>query len=148
MSRNGHVSLLVPSRLDHLDLVQATAEQIARLAGCTAEPQMDFALAVREGAVNAMKHAHGLDASRFVRLEFRCTREFIEVSIVDQGPGFDPAMLPDPRTPENLMRSSGRGLFLIRSLVDRIHFIQHDNGMELVIRKRLNSARTPIVAAG
>lgn len=147
MSSNGHVSLLVPSRPDHLDLIQATAEQIARLAGCTAEPQLDFALAVREGAVNAMKHAHGMDPARFVRLEFRCTKDFIEVSIIDHGAGFDPTTLPDPRRPENLMRSSGRGLFLIRSLVDQIHFIQHDGGMEVILRKRLNSVKTASASA-
>ena len=147
MTANGQVSLLVPSRLDHLDLIQATAEQIARLAGCTAEPQLDFALAVREGAVNAMKHAHGLNPACLVRLEFRCTAEFLEVSIIDHGPGFDPTTLQDPRLPENLLRPSGRGLFLIRSLVDQVHFIQHDAGMELVLRKRLNNVPSATASA-
>jgi serine/threonine-protein kinase RsbW len=142
MSADDRISLLVPSRVDHLDLIQATAEQLARLAGCSAAPQLDFGLAVREGAVNAMKHAHRLNPSQFVRLEFRCSTGFIEVSIVDHGPGFDPATLPDPRVPENLLSSSGRGLFLIRSLVDQVHFIQHDDGMELILRKRLNGAAT------
>jgi len=140
MSVLSQVSLIAPSSLDHLDLVQAVAEQVARLAGLPEERQLDFGLAVREGAINAMKHGHKFDAKRTVRLEFRFRSECLEVSIVDHGPGFDPAELPDPRSPENLLRSSGRGLFLIRSLVDQVHFIQHDNGMELLLRKRLNDS--------
>ena len=134
------VSLIAPSSADHLDLIQAVAEQVAQLAGLTDERQLDFGLAVREGAINAMKHGHKFDAKRTVRLEFRFRGDCVEVSIVDHGPGFDPTELPDPRSPENLLRSSGRGLFLIRSLVDQVHFIQHDNGMELLLRKRVNDS--------
>ncbi len=128
--------MTVPSRLDHLDLVQGVAEEIGRLAGFEEDARLDLGLAVREGTVNAMKHAHGLDPSRPVLLVFEHRDCTVQVSVVDHGQGFDPDTLPDPREPENLLRTSGRGLFLIRSLVDEIQFVQRTNGMELVMVKR------------
>lgn len=139
MTANCCTHITVPSRLDHLDLLQAVAEEVARLAGLDDDARLDFGLAVREGAVNAMKHAHRLEPAHPVRCLFRQVKDGVEASIRDEGPGFDPAATPDPRAPENLLRSSGRGLFLIRSLVDRVDFVRHrddgEAGMELVLFK-------------
>ncbi len=133
------VSITVPSRLDHLDLVQGLAEEVGRLAGLEDDACLDLGLAVREGAVNAMKHAHALDPARPVLVLFDHADSCVQVSVIDQGQGFDPESLPDPRTPENLLRTSGRGLFLIRSLVDEVRFVQRTSGMELIMTKRCAS---------
>ncbi len=130
----------VPSRLDHLDLLQAVCERIARIAGFDDDGVLDLGLAVREGAINAMKHAHHFDAALPVALDFRMHDATLEISILDRGPGFDPAAQPDPREPENLLRPCGRGLFLIRSLVDEVSFVHRDGGMEVVLVKRGRAA--------
>ncbi len=64
MPADTRITMSVPSRLDLLDLLQAVAEEIARIAGFADEARLDFGLAVREGVVNAMKHAHSFVASQ------------------------------------------------------------------------------------
>jgi serine/threonine-protein kinase RsbW len=134
------VGLSVPSRVEHLDILQDVAERLASLAGLDREQCLDFGLAVREGAINAMKHGHGFEASRPVALTFRFDENELVARIRDTGEGFDPRSIPDPTVPENLLRSSGRGLLLIHSLVDEVSFERHDVGMELVIRRQISSA--------
>ena len=129
--------MTIPSRLDHVDLLQSVAEEIARLYGFEDDARMDLGLAVREGVSNAMKHAHGFEARHPVRVMFEEECGSLQVSILDQGPGFDPDAIPDPRAPENLLRTSGRGLFMIHGLVDEVRFIHHTRGMELIMVKRL-----------
>lgn len=137
MSAPSRIALTVPSRLDHLDLLQSVAEEVARLAGCDDSARLDLALAVREAAVNAMKHGHGFDERHPVQVEFFSDGTQIRVAVRDEGPGFDPSTLPDPTAPENLLRPCGRGLFLIRSLVDELTITPRRQGMELVLVKRL-----------
>lgn len=140
MKSNERIHLSVPSRLEILDVVQKLAEEIARMHGFDEEGQLDLGLAVREGAVNAMKHGHGLDPALAVELTFRARGDQVAVTIVDQGAGFDPTETPDPTAPNNIWRSSGRGLLLIRSLVDAAEFTRHGDGMELRMVKRRVSA--------
>jgi serine/threonine-protein kinase RsbW len=142
MTAQTRIALTIPSRLDHLDLVQAVAEEVARLAGCDESDRLDLALAVREATVNAMKHGHGFDASREVEVEFGTNGTGVKVVVRDEGPGFDPAALPDPTAPENLLRPCGRGLFLIRSLVDELKIAARRKGMELILVKHLATGRT------
>lgn len=137
MTANNRISLGVPSRIDHLDLLQGVAERLARMAGLDEDATLDLALAVREACINAMKHAHQFDETRLVRVEFATQPDAVSVAVRDEGPGFDPAACPDPRDPENLLRTCGRGLFLIRSLVDEVRFRHLRGGMELVLVKRL-----------
>lgn len=110
------------------------------MAGLDADPRLDFGLAVREAAVNAMKHAHHFDPQIPLELRFDNGPGEIRVSVLDRGPGFNPDDTPDCCAPENLLRDSGRGLFLIRSLVDEVEFIQHGEGMELILHKRFKAA--------
>ncbi len=138
MASEDRIALSVPSRLDHLDMLQAVAEEVARLAGLGEDARLDLGLAVREGVVNAMKHAHGFDASHPVQVTFDRQGNDLSVSIRDEGQGFDPSTIPDPREPENLLRTSGRGLFLIHGLVDDFRIVHHPRGMELVLVKRVS----------
>lgn len=137
---NTRVCLTVPSRLDHLDLLQELAEATARIAGFAEDQRLDLGLAVREAAINAMKHGNRLDPRREVKATFTCNAESMHIAILDQGNGFDPGSVPDPTAPENLLRSSGRGLLLIRTLVEEVEFHRTSSGMEIVLSKRLPRA--------
>jgi serine/threonine-protein kinase RsbW len=76
-----------------------------------------------------------------VTASFEANGDALVIRIADQGKGLDPDTLPDPLAPENLLRGSGRGIFLIRSFMDEVHFRQLHPGTELTLIKHLGTAR-------
>jgi serine/threonine-protein kinase RsbW len=95
----------------------------------------EILLALREALNNAVKHGSGFDASKKVHVAARCNpSDGFWISIRDEGAGFDPTHVPDPTHPENLERFSGRGLFMIRELMDDVQF--HDHGREIRMLRR------------
>ncbi len=137
MAEPQKIALTLPSSLEYLDLLQGMAEQLAYVVGFDEEARLDVGLAVREGAINAMKHGNGLDPAVDIGIEFVTTDSQLKIVIVDNGEGFEPAETPDPTAPENIWRSSGRGLLLIRSLVDEVSFKRRKRGMKLELAKDL-----------
>ena len=116
------VALTLPCEVEHLDLVHAVTEQVGRYVGLEEQECLDLCLAVREAAVNGMTHGNGLGSDRPVEVVFRMRAGVLKVEIRDRGRGFDPESVRDPTAPENVCRSSGRGLLLIRSFVDGVTF--------------------------
>jgi serine/threonine-protein kinase RsbW len=101
-------------------------------------------VAVRESVINAIKHGNRHDRSKFVTVEFTTTPaanpEELVVSIRDEGEGFEPEALADPLAPENLLKSSGRGIFFMRSFMDDVQLSRiPEGGMEVRMVKRLVS---------
>lgn len=85
-----------------------------RAAGYPDKDQFAVRIALDEALANGIKHGNRLDPSKSVSLRYRVTPETVLAEVEDEGPGFDPEDVPDPLAPENLARSSGRGLFLMR----------------------------------
>ncbi|HEX8671958.1 MAG TPA: ATP-binding protein [Longimicrobium sp.] len=94
---------------------------------------LNFRVGVAEALANAMIYGNGSDPSKRVRVEVELDPERISVRIVDQGNGFDPADVPDPTLPERLEATGGRGLFLIRSLMDEVDFNECGNCIRLTL---------------
>lgn len=140
MDSSQRIAISLPSSLAHLDLAQMIAERIAKAIGLDEDGQLDFGLAIREVAINAMKHGNGFDESTPVHIEFHTRETSVRAQIVDQGAGFDPEQTPDPTSGENVWRSSGRGLLLIRTLVDDIQFDRLPDGMQVSLTKSSSSA--------
>lgn len=89
-------------------------------------------LALEEAVVNAFRHGHkDLDASIPVEVSYAVGPASIEISITDAGPGFDPASVPDPTAPENITKTSGRGLLLIRSYMTEVRHNDTGNRIEM-----------------
>jgi serine/threonine-protein kinase RsbW len=82
---------------------------------------MKIGLAVRESMVNAVVHGNRYNTNKKVRFSASMNGGRFTVRVADEGEGFDYVNLPDPLTPENLLRTSGRGIFLIRSFMDDFH---------------------------
>jgi serine/threonine-protein kinase RsbW len=120
--------------------VEAAADQLASEAGLDEDQRFHIAMAVREAAINAVLHGNGYDPSRQIDVSLENTGTALVFVIADQGQGFDPDQLPDPLAPENLLRGTGRGIFLMRSLMDEIHFRQLHPGTELTLVKHLAPA--------
>jgi serine/threonine-protein kinase RsbW len=100
-------------------------EEIARrLKACQYSEHEVFSikLAVEEALVNAMKHGNRMDPAKRVRVAYRVSPERFDVLIADEGPGFNPASVPDPTATENLERPGGRGLMLMRHYMNEVSF--------------------------
>jgi serine/threonine-protein kinase RsbW len=130
------VRLEFPSTFEMIDLVQVVSDQVCRQVGLDDDALHWVGVAVRESVINAIKHGNRHDVEKFVMVEFSTLPSGCEASLVvlvqDQGEGFDPDHLADPLAPENLLKSSGRGIFFMRSFMDdvRIHR-RPEGGMEV-----------------
>ena len=135
------VTYTLASSLDSVDKVEQTAEQMARNAGIDEDEAFRVSMAVREAAVNAVLHGNAYAPDKRITVTFENNGSDLIIHIMDQGEGLDPAALPDPLKPENLLSGSGRGIFLIRSFMDEVHFKQLHPGTELTLVKHLGTAK-------
>jgi serine/threonine-protein kinase RsbW len=92
-------------------------------------------LALEEAFLNAVKHGNRMDPTKKVTIEYAVDREKVEIRMTDEGPGFDPASIPDPRVGKNLYRPEGRGLLLIRSYMHTVEYSERGNSLRMVRRK-------------
>jgi serine/threonine-protein kinase RsbW len=138
--RSGKLEFALSSTMDAVSEVEAAAEKFASEAGLDEDESFRLTMAVREAAVNAVLHGNDYDPSKQITAKFENTGKSLVITIADQGKGLDPDTLPDPTAPENLLRGTGRGIFLIRSLMDEVHFRQLHPGTELTLVKNLAPA--------
>src|SRR6266851_9661789 len=106
------VSYTFESTLETINHAEEQASKIAAAAGFSEDDVMSIAMAVREAAVNAVLHGNAYDPGKKVTLAFETTVHDLVITIRDQGQGMDLSKLPDPLAPENLLKTSGRGIFL------------------------------------
>ncbi len=141
-STTSRVSYTLDSTLDSVNKIEQTAEQYAQRAGFDEEAIPYIAMAVREAAVNAVLHGNAYDMGKHITASFETTSNDLVIRITDQGPGLDPSTLPDPLAPENILRGSGRGIFLIRSFMDEVNFRKLHPGTELTLIKHRTPAKS------
>ena len=143
MEDNRHtVRLEFRSAFEMIDLVQVVADHVGHLVGLDDDTVHWVGVAVRESVINAIKHGNRHDESKLVYVEFSLTPASAPTELIvlvrDQGAGFDPSSLPDPLAPENLLKSSGRGIFFMRSFMDDVDLNRRpEGGMEVRMVKRL-----------
>jgi serine/threonine-protein kinase RsbW len=135
--RSGKLEFALSSTMDAVSEVEAAAEKFASEAGLDEDESFRLTMAVREAAVNAVLHGNDYDPTKQITAKFENTGKSLVITISDEGKGLDPDTLPDPTAPENLLRGTGRGIFLIRSLMDEVHFRQLHPGTELTLVKNL-----------
>ncbi|MGW0316012.1 ATP-binding protein [Streptomyces flavidovirens] len=105
----------------------------------TSEVRFDVRVAVFEAVLNALLHA-GSEGEVAATLELAVDDDWIVATVTDNGPGFDPAAVPDPRTDGSLRRPHGRGIFLMRQLMDSVDFIfPESGGTRVILRRALHS---------
>ena len=141
-STTSRVSFTLDSTLDSVNKIEQTAEQYAQRAGFDEDTIPHIAMAVREAAVNAVLHGNAYDVNKHITASFETTSDDLVIRITDQGPGLDPSTLPDPLAPENILRGSGRGIFLIRAFMDEVNFRQLHPGTELTLIKHRTPAQS------
>ncbi len=89
-------------------------------------------LALEEAFINAINHGNNLDPKKEVQIDYSVDLDRVEFSMTDQGDGFDPSQVPDPRCGENLYKTYGRGLLLIRSYMNTVEFNERGNCIRVV----------------
>jgi len=140
--RGGLVRLQIPSLFDMVDLVQILSDHMGNMAGFDEDAVHWIGVAVRESVINAIKHGNKEDAAKPVTIEFAFTpiddpTELV-VAVIDRGEGFEPQEVADPLAPENILKSSGRGIFFMRSFMDEVKLQRApDGGMEVRMVKKL-----------
>jgi serine/threonine-protein kinase RsbW len=134
------VSYTLDSTLESVDQAEGTARWVANGAGFEGEDVDRIAMAVREAAVNAVLHGNGYDPSKKVTLRFETTGHALVITIQDEGAGLDQEKIPDPLAPENLLKTSGRGIFLMRAFMDEVHIRSTAPGTEITLIKRVGGS--------
>jgi serine/threonine-protein kinase RsbW len=137
------VRLEFTSAFEMLDFVQVVNDHVGRSAGLDDDARHYVGVAIRECVINAIKHGNRNDPAKHVFVEFSTGTStgdsILTIRVRDQGEGFDPATLADPLAPENLLKSSGRGIFLIRSFMDDVQLHNApEGGMEIRMVKRVS----------
>lgn len=134
------VERFLESTLDSVDNAEEIAVGVAKRAGFDEDDLLKIGMAVRESMVNAVVHGNRYNVNKKVRFSVTKNSERLTMRVADEGEGFDFEHLPDPLAPENLLRSSGRGIFLIRSFMDelQIHRLE-PGGTEFVLVKYMTA---------
>lgn len=130
------------SVFDMLDFVQIVSDRMSHLAGLDEDAVHWVGVAIRESVINAIKHGNRLDESKQVTVEFAFVPadapSALVITVADQGEGFDPEEVADPLAPENMLKSSGRGIFFMRSFMDDVRLSRRpEGGMEVRLVKHL-----------
>ena len=142
LTRGGTVRLQIHSNFEMLDFVQVVSDRIGQLAGLDEDAVHWIGVAVRESVINAIKHGNREDDGKIVTVEFvmapTVAPKELVVRVLDQGEGFDPEEVANPLAPENILKSSGRGIFFMRNFMDDVTLRRADEGgMEVRMVKKL-----------
>ncbi len=119
-SEKEYVNQQFESTLDSVDRAESLIMDAAASAGFNEDDLHKIGMAARECMVNAVVHGNRYNANKTVHLQVSGADDYIKIRIADQGEGFDLSKLPDPLAEENLLRHSGRGIFLIRAFMDEV----------------------------
>lgn len=126
--------LRIPSELRMIEAsVGYLVDRCRRHAFSGPRLSLNFRVGITEALANAVLYGNGSDPQKHVRVEVHIDDVRVACLVEDQGGGFDPEMVPDPTRPENLHRSGGRGIFLIRKLMDHVEFSDRGNAVRLVL---------------
>jgi serine/threonine-protein kinase RsbW len=135
------VEVTLETILESVDLAESIVMRVAEASGFSEEDIHKIGMAVREGVINAYNYGNQQDRAKKIRLTIEMSPENMTVRVLDQGKGFELQEVPNPLAEENLLRTSGRGLFLMRAFMDEFSVRPGpEGGAELVMVKKLPDA--------
>lgn len=130
------ISVRVPS---DIDVVEEAVDLVARhclAAGLPpAAARFRLRVALSEALANAIIYGNCNDSEKFVEVRVEVSKTMLSVHVSDEGDGFRPREVPNPTLPEGLEQASGRGLFLIREMVDEVRFNEKGNSVCMMMRR-------------
>jgi len=124
------------SRLDAVVRAERLTDKITKKMRLAEHERMDICIAVTEAVNNAVQHGNQMMADKYVTLRIECSDNTIRITVCDEGEGFDLDAVADPLTPENLIKPNGRGLLIVKSLMDDVDVLPSTTGTEVVMVKK------------
>ncbi len=127
----------LPSRIELVEEAAMMADEFAKSCGFGDEITFAVDLAVRESVANAVKHGNKFDESKTVQMTMADRPEGFEITVRDYGTGFSVDDIADPTDPENLLKTSGRGILFMRSFMDEVEWENPtDGGLRVKMLKK------------
>jgi len=120
--------LSLPSRIDTVATAAAAVAEFVSRSGITEDAAFGIDMAVREAVTNAVVHGNRQDENKTVEVTLKSSPDAVEISVHDQGAGFNPEAVPDPTAEENILKASGRGIFFMRSFMDEVDWLIRPEG--------------------
>ncbi len=130
--------MVIKSDLNNVKKVERVTEKIADYMKFPEDDRDSLAIAVTEIVGNAISHGNRGDVNKKVTVDFVYKRDTITVTVHDEGKGFDVNEIENPLEPENLLKESGRGIFIVRALMDKVEFFRTENGAAIRLTKKTN----------
>jgi serine/threonine-protein kinase RsbW len=140
--RVDEITLNIPSEFKYIYLLDLVISYVAKEMKFDDETREQVNLAIIEAGTNAIKHGNGGNPEKFTNFRFCICKDNLTVFVKDQGTGFDPESVGDPLSPENVLKPSGRGIFLMKALMDEVAYsIDEGTGTVVKLVKYKNSQR-------
>src|ERR1700722_8741601 len=138
--REPHIALecSLPSEVTAISPFVDKLMPLLRNCGCVPEGESDVEIALREALANAIIHGNHEDRRKYVHVTCRCEPDEVSIAVKDEGNGFDVNSVPDPTAPENIGSVHGRGIQLMKALMDEVHF--EEGGVVVHMRKSASEA--------
>jgi serine/threonine-protein kinase RsbW len=118
----------LPSRIDTVATAAAAVAEFMGRSGISEDAAFGIDMAVREAVTNAVLHGNRQDDNKTVDIVLKSSPDAVEISVHDQGPGFNPEEVPDPTANENILKASGRGIFFMRTFMDEVDWLIRPEG--------------------
>ena len=137
-NETGPIRMSLSSRFENIEMAQHLCGKLLEGWDLNEETTHWILMALREALANAIKHGNSQDLAKRVHLEMDVKDHILRIRIRDEGTGFDPGEVVDPLAPENRFKTSGRGIFYMKTFMDEVRFSRADGGgMEIVLTKDL-----------
>lgn len=133
--------MVIPSQADQIQKIEQFAEKLADSLAFSEDEKDCLAIAITEVTANAIYHGNKSDKKKKVFVQFTTHDDYLKIVIRDEGKGFNPQKIADPLKPENLLKDSGRGIYIIRALMDKVTFRFNKGGTEVTLVKRKKGAK-------
>lgn len=121
----------IHSKIDNLRVIENVIEEISTDFNLNSELYGNVLIATLEATNNAILHGNKLDEKKLVNIAFDLVDRNLIITVKDEGKGFNYSEIPDPTAPENLEKDSGRGIFLMEKLTDKLSFFDNGSIVEL-----------------
>ncbi len=135
--KQNKIMITIPSKIEELNRIEEISEEIAEKMGMSDDQEDNLCIAITEAVGNAIVHGNRKNPKKKVQIEFQLKEDTILVSVKDEGDGFKPDSVSNPLDPENIMKDSGRGIFILRTLMNDVSFDFSNTGTTVKFTMRL-----------